>query len=327
MNHPFLVAPLALLLACSSSAAEKTRSSATNSLGAVTTRGAVPVSPPIDEFLEVHPRSEVEDAFRTYAKRPTQKTFESLLSVLPHHGDLYVLEGDLLMTREDVRWHLGRLEKTPVATLDYAARKLDDKLLANKPGKKWSFWDWSHRHLTYSVNKSSFAGNDARYARVVREIAAAAKDWAEVCPSCNLTFEHLPRDEQANLEPGGDLTFVVEYDRTRSSVLASAFSPDQPARRFRVMDRWFRETKASTGILRHELGHILGYRHEYIDSPSACASEDGSWERLTEPDSESVMHFFCGRGTSEMRLSDRDREGHTRLYQWRWAGPGGGLND
>ena len=71
--------------------------------------------------------------------------------------------------------------------------------------------------------------------------------------------------------------------------------------------------EALTGVLRHELGHILGFRHEHI-RPEAAApecSENPNWRALTTYDSASVMHYiYCnGTGSGSLALTPRDLEG------------------
>jgi hypothetical protein len=72
------------------------------------------------------------------------------------------------------------------------------------------------------------------------------------------------------------------------------------------------------GVLRHELGHVLGFRHEHIRSgaPPACPDEDlwGTID-LTQYDPQSVMHYFCGgAGSPELALTELDRIGSQKLY-------------
>ncbi|MBZ4422954.1 hypothetical protein [Myxococcus sp. RHSTA-1-4] len=70
------------------------------------------------------------------------------------------------------------------------------------------------------------------------------------------------------------------------------------------------------GVLRHELGHILGFRHEHTHPASGTCFEDSDWRALTPYDPSSVMHYqWCsGVMTADMRLTDLDERGSVSLY-------------
>ena len=72
------------------------------------------------------------------------------------------------------------------------------------------------------------------------------------------------------------------------------------------------------GVFRHELGHVLGFRHEQIRLASAkdCGDEKfGLAKPLTPYDSKSVMHYLCGNGGDKnLRITEVDRFGAQRVY-------------
>ena len=83
---------------------------------------------------------------------------------------------------------------------------------------------------------------------------------------------------------------------------------------------------SSTGVLRHELGHILGFRHEHPWSPNgACAGLESqtsgmtTFRRLTPYDSVSVMHYTdknqvgCGP-LREYNITALDGQGARSIY-------------
>jgi hypothetical protein len=71
-----------------------------------------------------------------------------------------------------------------------------------------------------------------------------------------------------------------------------------------------------TGVLRHELGHTLGFRHEHTRLSSTGCYEDASWRALTNYDSSSVMHYPQCKGTQtgDLVLTASDKSGARSLY-------------
>jgi hypothetical protein len=70
------------------------------------------------------------------------------------------------------------------------------------------------------------------------------------------------------------------------------------------------------GVLRHELGHTLGFRHEHTRPESGACFEDNDFKPITAYDKLSVMHYpQCNGGTSwKLLLTDRDKSGAACVY-------------
>lgn len=70
------------------------------------------------------------------------------------------------------------------------------------------------------------------------------------------------------------------------------------------------------GIMRHELGHTLSYRHEQTRPEAGKCFEDRDWQPLTEYDAFSVMHYpQCnGLGDWALALTEKDEVGTACLY-------------
>jgi hypothetical protein len=110
-----------------------------------------------------------------------------------------------------------------------------------------------------------------------------------------------------------------------SSTLARAFFPNQSrsSRNVLVDSSSFGNLGAWTldGIMRHELGHTLGFRHEHTRSNAGTCFEDTNFRPLTEYDSTRSMHYPQCNGTNQgdLVLTDKDKTGIASVY----GAPGG----
>ncbi|MEZ4735654.1 MAG: hypothetical protein R3E79_51850 [Caldilineaceae bacterium] len=226
----------------------------------------------------------------------------------------YRVEGDLLLSER-------RLLEYAV----YRANELADERPEDEKQRLVAIVDDDNRIvrwakgliLTYSVSKAGFT--DAQYQTVVRHMRAATAAWEAVC---GVNFAHLAAfDDGSQPHTPGPL-FIVRGVDTGGEVIAAAFFPnDPPDERRIIIDPVFFAPELEfnpVGVLRHELGHVLGFRHEHIrpDAPPICPSEPlGHTINLTLYDPQSVMHYFCGDvGSKELILTDLDRQAARALY-------------
>lgn len=254
---------------------------------------------------------DIVNIHRAAAQNPHDAAaFDRYLARLPTHDmpngvRLYVVEGDLLLTRDEVRTHLVRRKELGTETT-----RAKGELVINIVGGKPDFWPKDKRRLDYSVARGTF-GSDKEYQIVVDNMKAAARAWEHACPGCGIAFRQV--DEKAKS------TFTIQKTYSGNEFIAAAFFPSTESyRRVLLVDAsYFTATEDKVGILRHEIGHILGYRHEHVHDVTGCdrTGEDGQWRALTDYDPGSVMHYFCGGGgTLAMALTGLDIEGHRKLY-------------
>lgn len=231
------------------------------------------------------------------------------MSLLPRDGDLYVVEGDLLLTDQELQNYLvvKSQSERPVES--------SAELLVNVfNGQRDYYKDPAQRTLTYAVDRKSFP-EEQMYLTTVANIDSAARSWETACVECNVKFSYVKAADSA---PSTErVNFVLRYKDVGGSYIAAAFFPhDGPVRRFLNIDpSYFKTSFDKVGVLRHELGHVLGYRHEHIRGISGCFFEDNNWQPLTAYDPKSVMHYFCGdAGSLDLQLTEIDRVGHRKLY-------------
>lgn len=227
----------------------------------------------------------------------------------------YRVEGDLLLTERRLLEYA--VQRTGILA---AGEPLDEtKRLVGILDENNRIVRWAKGLvLTYTVLKSSFA-DATQYQIVVNRMRAATAAWEA---ACGVTFGHLAEFDDGSQPSTPGPLFVVRGANTNGEVIAAAFFPnDPPAERRVIIDPVFFSPTMGfnpTGVLRHELGHVLGFRHEHIrpDAPLVCPDESlGNTIDLTVYDPKSVMHYFCGGvGSTELELTDLDRQAARALY-------------
>lgn len=255
------------------------------------------------------------DAVRKDPFDPAKRA--AYLRSLPKAGQYYVVEGDLRMTEDEVIEYLAGRGN------DGEATQQTPELVVNLHAGKPDFYPPGQRTLTYRVDRQTFP-TTAQSDEAVKAVRAATAEWEKLCHDCGVRF--VPLDDGAASAPN----FTVRYFDAKGEFIASAFFPhDPPARRTIDLDPSFYSTTFDrVGVLRHELGHVMGYRHEHIRNVPGCFSEDSKWKPLTAYDAHSVMHYFCGGGGNlKLEFTEVDRAGHSGLYRLptQAARPRGGL--
>jgi hypothetical protein len=239
----------------------------------------------------------------------------------------YVLEGDLLYDDDELELHAlqqdVRAKAKEVGLTPTADSGREAALVVVAPGGKVVRWR-PGKVLTYTVLRESFPTQD-NYDLVVKSVKDATQAWQD---TCGIVFEHRSEfDGHTNVSASPDdidasLVFTVRYIDAGGQFIASAFFPTYPPNRRRVLidPSFFADslTFDRCGVLRHELGHTLGFRHEHIrsEAPPACPDEPAYDTRnLTDYDPQSVMHYFCGDvGSRELAITEKDRLGAQMVY-------------
>lgn len=170
--------------------------------------------------------------------------------------------------------------------------------------------------LSYCVLENTFPRQEW-YEEVVTNMELATQAWES---TCGVRFEYVPSlDSSSSMRPSGVL-FPVRHIGAGGAFIAASFFPNDPSTRRRVLidPSYFTTTFDHVGVLRHELGHVIGCRHEHIRSgaPPVCPHEDTTGTlNLTDYDPQSVMHYFCGGvGSRRLDITETDRIGAQQLY-------------
>lgn len=190
-----------------------------------------------------------------------------------------------------------------------------NELVINTVGGSPSAWSAAQKKtITYCIHNFF----NSKKAQVVADMAAAAGAW-EV--AADVKFVYVPAQDASCNASNNNVVFDVRPVDVGGDYLARAFFPGEPRSARNVLIDLSALSLTSgdltlLGVLRHELGHTLGFRHEHTRPDSGACFEDSNWKPITSYDKFSVMHYpQCNGGADwKLLLTDRDRNGAACVY-------------
>jgi len=188
-------------------------------------------------------------------------------------------------------------------------------------GWKNDVWPASKRTLTYCVSNAF----GSRKSRVVNAMNTAAGAWEGT--GAKINYVYVPAQDGNCTNSNNSVVFnVVPYSQ-QGGAIAVAFFPAQSRanRQVRINTALaFTSSFSLAGILRHELGHTLGLRHESAQAQAIATygwhCYENAWlQALTAYDENSVMMTPACTGSAfknkSLSLSALDRAAIKNLYR------------
>ncbi|KAH7011758.1 hypothetical protein EDB80DRAFT_641179 [Ilyonectria destructans] len=145
--------------------------------------------------------------------------------------------------------------------------------------------------VTYSIAVESFPSKGyAKFAQ--RALVEAADDWNS--RDVGVRFRLVNQGEPA--------VFALKYYRAPSRFFADSFFPDSKDRILYIFKFAFRREHRNymANIFRHEIGHVLGLRHEEAETRESAVPSVA----LTRQNSLSIMSYFTD--PSKIRIQESD---------------------
>lgn len=218
----------------------------------------------------------------------------------PWEGGVFIYDGDTPVANEKQLFELYQKLVSPPSLIVNTIGGSDDKWSASQAVNLTycisNSFTTSQKNAVISAMQTALEGGWETFANV-NLTYDSSQDSSCTASNNNVTFDVRPVSGQSYLARA----FFPSYSRSQRNILidTSAFSTSWPL----------------SGILGHELGHVLGFRHEHTRPEAGTCFEDNSWRALTPYDSASIMHYpQCNGSANTLAFTTRDAQGAAALY-------------
>lgn len=227
------------------------------------------------------------------------------------HRRIHIVDGDVAKTDEELTTCQQEMQERARAREAVPSPPEGyEVMLVSKADKAGRVVRWSSsmaRNLKWWLDEESFKSGPLNVTDVYDLFLAACFDWQRICG-----VRLSPVSSKA------EAVFVVKYTNTQDQpqckdLLALSFFPDSPkSERIVQLFSAFAKASSPVGILRHEIGHLLGFRHEHIllgkKLPPQYRESLHDAMPLSSYDTQSVMHYDFLGGMSSYEISKLDAQ-------------------
>ncbi|EHK19111.1 uncharacterized protein TRIVIDRAFT_224981 [Trichoderma virens Gv29-8] len=162
---------------------------------------------------------------------------------------------------------------------------------------RWSCWS----EVTYVICHETFP--TFLLSLVEEAMRKAISMWKGI----GVSFKQVQRNDQA--------TFAVLYSDRKRRAYASAFFPNEQSRKLFIYESGLLKASYLANILAHEIGHILGLRHEYTDAYPDTDDEEKNYPSVCfgSKNDQSVM---VPKNPEQLQVHEKDLEELRSFYSY-----------